>query len=494
MHTLRVSIDLKTKKSVVFPLVLSGALLLLMMIAGVLMLLAQGKMIVLDPRMFYKIMTLHGTGMIGTAALAVSCIMWYFLSQYVSLKRSVFYLNLILFIVGVAMVVVAIFAYDFAGGWTFLYPLPSMSGGMWGKTAAALYLGGMLVIGSGFLILFLEAARAMIKQYGSFAATLGWPQILGQKKGFGPPPTVVASTMVCIVDITAIIAGAAILLMSLINLYAPSFTIDPLLAKNLTYGFGHVLANSTIYMAVIVVYELLPRYTGRPWKSNKIFLIAWNISTIFTLIIYPHHLLMDFVMPKWMLIMGQVLSYLNGIPVLVITAYGALMIIYRSGIKWDVASGFLYLSMFGWVIGVIPAIVDATIVINHVMHNTKWVPGHFHMYMGIGVCSMLIGFMYYLTKVEGGRSDSKMDFLTLWLFVLTFLGLTGSFLFSGAESAPRRWAEHLPEWIPADVTAAFSGMAVTLIFLLFIVRFINYSSKMGTNKDHTDDIGTPTHG
>jgi len=30
-----------------------------------------------------------------------------------------------------------------------------------------------------------------------------------------------------------------------------------------------VFINATIYMAVIVVYEILPRYTGRPWKSNK---------------------------------------------------------------------------------------------------------------------------------------------------------------------------------------------------------------------------------
>lgn len=494
MQSLRADIDPKTKRIVVFPLALSGALVLLMMIVGVLMLLCQGKLLVLDNRLFYKIMTLHGTGMIGAAALAVSSIMWYFLSQYVPLKRAVFQLYIILFLVGVAMVLVSIFSFDFAGAWTFLYPLPAISGGMWGKTGAALYLGGMLVIGTAFLIFFLEAARAIINVYGSLAASLGWPQILGRKDGFGPPPTVVASTMVCIVDIIALITGASVLVMSLINLAMPSFKIDPLLAKNLTYSFGHIFANSTIYMGVIVVYELLPRYTGRPWKSNKIFLIAWNFSTLFTILVYPHHLLMDTVMPKWMLIMGQALSYLNGIPALAVTAVGTLMIIYRSGIKWDVAASFLFLSIFGWVIGVFPAIIDATIVINHVMHNTKWVPGHFHMYMGIGACSMILGFMYYLTKVEGGRVDRKFDFLTLWLFVLTLLGLTGSFLFSGKTSAPRRWAEHLPEWIPADVVAAFFGIAVTLTFLLFVVRFLNYSSKIGSKVTNTDDFGTPTDG
>ncbi|NJP58729.1 cytochrome C oxidase subunit I, partial [Salmonella enterica subsp. enterica serovar Typhimurium] len=154
--------------------------------------------------------------------LAVSAIMWYFLSQYVPLKRSVFHLYIILFLIGVTMILITIFGYDFAGGWTFLYPLPAISGGVWGKTGAALYLGGMLVIGTSFLIFLLETARAIIKKYGSFSTTLGWPQLLGKKEGFGPPPTVVAATMVCIVDITALIAGASILLMSLINLYTPS--------------------------------------------------------------------------------------------------------------------------------------------------------------------------------------------------------------------------------------------------------------------------------
>ena len=120
---------------------------------------------------------------------------------------------------------------------------------------------------------------------------------------------------------------------------------------------------------VIAVYEILPRYTNRPWKSNRPFLIAWTMATAFTLVIYTHHMLMDSVMPKWMLIMGQVLSYANGLPVLVITAYGALMIVYKSGIKWDMASGLIFMSMFGWVVGVVPAIVDATIVVNRIISS-----------------------------------------------------------------------------------------------------------------------------
>ena len=80
------------------------------------------------------------------------------------------------------------------------------------------------------------------------------------------------------------------------------------------------------------------------------------------LAVYPHHLMMDFVMPTWMLVMGQIVSYLSGLPVLVVTALGVLINVSRSGIRWDMTSGLLFLAVVGWSIGVIPAIVDGTIV------------------------------------------------------------------------------------------------------------------------------------
>src|SRR3546814_1765762 len=82
--------------------------------------------------------------------------------------------------------------------------------------------------------------------------------------------------------------------LSIINAYYPSLVLDALVAKNLIYMFGHTFINATIYMAVIAVYELLPRYTGRPYPISRPFLWAWAASTVFVLTVYPHHLLMDY--------------------------------------------------------------------------------------------------------------------------------------------------------------------------------------------------------
>lgn len=456
-------------------LVIAGAVVLLMMIFGILMLLQQGGVINLGPATFYQFLTMHGTGMIGAVVLATAAIMWYFLSHYVELPKTILKVNLGLFFIGVVMVIIGIFSFKYASSWVFLYPLPALSAGAWGKIGALLYLGGMLILGIGFLLFYIDTGRAIIKEYGSLGKGLGWDVISGKKKEEdGPSTTVVASTMVTIVNVFALLSGATVLIMNMITVINPSFSFDPLLAKNFTFAFGHVLANSTIYMAVIAVYEILSRRTKRPWKANKPFLIAWTMSTVFTMLVFPHHLLQDTVMPKAILIMGQVLSYANGLPVLIITAYGALMIIYKSGIKWDMASGLLFLSMFGWTAGVIPAIVDSAIVVNHVMHNTKWVPGHFHMYMGLGVVAMIFGFMYFLAKNDCQIKTNVVDRIAFGVYTIALLGVSGGFLTSGAISTPRRFATHLEEWMAPAKFGALSGTLAVIAITIFVIHFVRY--------------------
>ena len=451
---------------------ITGIVIALMMVFGLLMRLGQGGMVAIPPDRFYQIMTAHGIGMVGIAGLGGAAVMWYFLRQYVRLSVAIFVANLLLFLLGVVLILGATFIGGFAAAWTFLYPLPAHSGGTWSAAAAAVYLIGVLVVGVGFLLLFLDVGRALIQKYGGLGRALGWPQLFAGDRSEGPPPTVVASTVVTIMNVLAIVVGAAILTMSLINALAPGFGIDALLAKNLIFFFGHVFINSTIYMAVIAVYEVLPRYAARPWKASKVFLAAWTATLAMVLAVYPHHLLMDFAMPQWALWMGQILSYTSGFPVLLVTAIGTLAIVYKSGMRWDLASGLLFLSVFGWAAGVLPAIIDATIVVNQVMHNTMWVPGHFHFYLLLGLVAMLFGFMYYLGKAEGKREDSVLDRATFWLYAVAGLALVASFLLAGRAGVARRWAVHLPEWVGYDRAAVLFGALAVIAALVFLIRFL----------------------
>ncbi|MBN9463570.1 MAG: cbb3-type cytochrome c oxidase subunit I [Burkholderiales bacterium] len=471
-YTYKPTIDRGARGGVLAAIAVAVVTLLLMMVFGLLMRMEQAELIAIGPTWFYQLMTLHGAGMVGVAGLAGAAIMWHFLSQYVTLSARIFGANLVLFLLGVLMVLASVLGGHFQGGWTFLYPLPTRAMGMWSNGAAVLFMSGMLVIGVGFLLLHLEVARALTSRYGNLARAMGWPQLFGRDAGDAPPPAVVASAMVTIVNVLGLVAGATILVMMIVNAYLPGFAIDALLAKNLIYFFGHVFINATIYMAVIAVYEILPRYTHRPWKSNKVFLASWTASTLLVIFIFPHHLLMDFAMPRWMLIMGQVVGYLNTFPILVVTAYGGLMIVYRSGIRWDVASTLLYVALFGWAAGAMPAFIDGTIAVNYVMHNTLWVPGHFHTYLLLGMVTMVFGFMYYITRAGAAGHDHAVDRLAAGIFVLATLGFTLSFLYSGKASIARRYAAHLPEWVPYDRVATVFAAIVVAAVAVFVLRFL----------------------
>src|SRR5690625_5365901 len=199
-------------------------------------------------------------------------------------------------------------------------------------------------------------------------------------------------------------------------------------------------------MAVIAVYELLPRYTQRPWKTSKTFLLSWTASTVLVLIIYPHHLLMDLFTLTLMLALCHIVSYFNTFPILVVTAFVSLMIVYKSGIKWDVPSRLLFFSLCGWAAGTMPAFIDGTISVNYVMHNTLWVPGHFHTYMMLGLVAMVFGFMSYLGKESPDEADSWLDRLAFGLHRIDEAGLVLIFLYSGKMSVVRRFAGYQPEW------------------------------------------------
>lgn len=467
--------------AVKFTMLISGAVFALMMLLGLVMRAAQGDLIEIDPALFYQILSAHGAGMVGTAGLSGAAIMWYFVGRYVKLSAAMYWAFMGLFLLGVVLILVSIFVGQYGGAWTFLFPLPALSGGVWEPWAAAMFILGYVSIGVGFLLYYLAIGTPIIKKYGGLGRALGWPVGFGgADPADAPPPTIVAASAVTIFNTIGIVVGAAVLVASLVNLLVPGFAVDALLAKNMIYFFGHVFINASIYMAVIAVYEIIPDYTGRPWKTSRLFVLSWSAILLFVMAVYPHHLLQDTVMPGWMLVMGQIVSYLSGVPLLAVTAFSLCVYLRGSKIRWDFTSALLVVSVAGWSVGAVPAIIDGMIVVNKVMHNTQWVPGHFHIYLLLGEVAMSFAFMAWLVRdKEAVGGMDGLDKALLGTYVAGGAGFTLMFLISGALSVPRRWAVHVPEWLLQDRIATAFALLVVLSTLVLVVRFALGLSRAG---------------
>jgi cytochrome c oxidase subunit 1 len=166
-----------------------------------------------------------------------------------------------------------------------------------------------------------------------------------------------------------------------------------------------------------------------------------------------------------MVIAGQVISYLSGIPLLLVTVYGALVNLHRSGVKWDLPLRLLTFALFGWAAGIVPAVIDGMIRVNLVMHNTQWVPGHFHFYLLLGLVPMLLGTILYVCTREKWV-ESPLDRISFWTYGVAGAVFCLAFLVGGAQGIPRRFAVHDASWLGF---AHVGSIAATLVLVAAVV-------------------------
>ncbi|MCC6348602.1 MAG: cbb3-type cytochrome c oxidase subunit I [Candidatus Eisenbacteria bacterium] len=446
-------------------LITTCVLFAVMVILGFLMRSGQSGVLALDPQLFYAIMTLHGLGMAGVLFTGGLAMLWLLVSRYAPPSLRVLNTSYVLIVLGVVGLVVATLVGRFGPGWYLLYPLPFAASG-WPHWSIGLATASLMILGVGWLLTQLDILRVIARRYGP-AGMLGWTRA-GEPE---TPPTVMIAAVVTVAGSLTTVVGAAVFFLYLLKWFNPSVEYDALLLKNMVFLFGHTIVNVTMYMGVAAVYELLPEFTGRPWKNNRITTLSWNVTLLFVLTAYFHHIYMDFAQPFALQIVGQVTSYLSSVPATAVTIFGVIGQVYRGSNRWSFTPLAMTAGIVGWVVGGFAAVADSTIAINRVLHNTLWVPGHFHTYFLVGYVLMLLGFAHHLYRSHA----EKLAAASLGLMLLGGYGLVTSFYLGGANSVPRRYASY--DMIPMSSLAltgkhlALLGAISALTFLIGVLTF-----------------------
>jgi cytochrome c oxidase subunit I len=448
------------------------ALIALMGVLGIVMRLTQADVTGLSPAWFYRLLTLHGAGMITGALLVMMGAAWYVLRTTVHLRPGWMIASYALTVAGVAAVLVATLVGGFGAGWTFLPPLPFHAAGQWPVWSATVFFAGLLVVGAAFCVFCVDLLEQTTTRHGGLAGALGWRYLLGRDPE-APPPQVVAAVVVAICGLIAGAVGSAILAGLLGQTYDGSVTTDALVAKNLVYFFGHSMANLGIYLGAAAVYVLMPRYAGRPYATSKPFIVGWTGSLVFIVIGYSHHLYMDFAQPLWAGIVSEIASYAALLPVAVITIYSMTMLVWGSRYRWTLASTLLYVGLTGWVIGGIGAVIDSLIPINFRFHNTDWVVAHFHTYELLTVVVWGLAFLAHLLERDAGVTSSRRARVSgVALILVGGYGLTGTWFVAGALGVPRRYAVQPPGTSGYSLVGAAFAVLVAAGFLVVFLQLV----------------------
>jgi|TARA_B110000263_G_C15291348_1_gene503461 cytochrome c oxidase subunit 1 len=325
-----------------------------------------------------------------------------------------------------------------------------------------------------------------------------------------------------VIAVFTIVSGAIILIPTLLWSLGFIAEIDALAYRLIWWGFGHSSQQINVSAQIAIWYAIAAIVFGAKPMSEKVSRMAFLMYILFLQIASVHHLLVDPGMSSefkmfntsYAMYLAVMASMVHGL-----TVPGSIEAAQRAKgfntglFEWlrrapwgnPTFSGmFISLVGFGF-LGGISGVVMGVEQINILMHNTLYVPGHFHATVVIGTTLSFMALTYWLVPVLF-RRELVMKKLASWQPYLFGLGMAGVSLFlmgAGTLGVPRRhWditfsgtggvVHEFPA--AANTLLALNGLSVLLAvaggaaFCIIIVASLLFGKKLGEDEAMTTSI------
>ena len=432
-------------------------------VAGVLSLLVGGIMALgviltrwpavklLPADTFYMVLTAHGIDMLIFWIIFFEMAVLIFASSTLLHCRlatpKLAWLSSWLMVLGAIMTNVAIFQGESSVMFTSYVPM---------QAKPHFYLG---------LILF--AVGALINCF-IFLGTLVVAKAEKTYEGSIPLVTFGALTA-CIIAIFTIASGAIILIPTFFWSIGYIREIDSLMYRVVWWGLGHSSQQINVSAHVAIWYAIAAIVFGAKPMSEKVSRTAYFLYILFLQLASAHHILSDpGLSSEWKIVNTSYFMYFAVLASMIhgMTVPGAIeqaqrLKGYNKGLfEWlrkapwgNPAFSSMFLSLIGFgFLGGISGVMMGAEQLNMLIHNTIYVPGHFHATVVIGTTLAFMGLTYFLVPVLFKRELMFPGYAKLfpYLFGLSMYMVALVMMGAGTLGVSRR------HW---DMAFAGSGMA-----------------------------------
>ncbi len=231
-------------------------------------------------------------------------------------------------------------------------------------------------------------------------------------------------------------------------------TVDPLLARMLFWFFGHPLVYFWLLPAYSIWYVVVPREAGGRLFSEPLARMTFALFLILSTPVGFHHQYQDPGIPAGWKLFHTFNTMAVSFPSL-ITAFTVIASLEVAGrlrggqglfgwlvrLPWGnpVVSSVLLAGLL-FMVGGFGGAINASFTLNSVVHNTAWVPAHFHLTLGSAAALTFMGASYWLVPRISGRA-LELELLArvqpyLWFIGMAMFSFTGHV--TGLLGLPRR--------------------------------------------------------
>ncbi len=266
--------------------------------------------------------------------------------------------------------------------------------------------------------------------------------------------------------------------------------VDPLLTRTLFWFTGHAIVYAWLLPAYVSWYALIPRQVGGALISDSYTRIVWILFLVLSIPTGLHHQYTDPGISTKLKAFHGVLTFGIFFPSLA-TAFSVMAALEIGGrrrggagllgwirkLPWgDPSVTAQLLAMLTFILGGATGLINASYTMNQVIHNTTWVPGHFHMTVGTAVALTLMGVAYWLVPYLTGRGlwSRKLALVSSWTYTLGILIFARGMISGGLHGMPRRTfmataTYDSPSWHLPGILTGIGGSIMFLGVMMFFV-------------------------
>jgi cytochrome c oxidase subunit I len=265
-------------------------------------------------------------------------------------------------------------------------------------------------------------------------------------------------------------------------------TVDPIVGRTLFWWTGHPIVYFWLMPAYVSWYGLLSKQIGGKLVSDPMARLTFALLLVFSLPVGSHHQFQD---PGFSPVWRGILTALTlsvALPSL-ITAFtiglslefagrlrgGRGLFGWFTALPWRNPSVTAQvLAMLTFIFGGAGGIVNGSWQLDNLVHNTTWIPGHFHITVGTASAMTFMGVAFWMLPHLTGRKllSRWLALASVWLWFVGMSVFALGMHWAGLQGVPRRaWLSFLPQSVYDRVYGA-AHLPLTLVAIGGVVLWL----------------------
>jgi cytochrome c oxidase subunit 1 len=260
--------------------------------------------------------------------------------------------------------------------------------------------------------------------------------------------------------------------------------VDPQLARTYFWFTGHPLVYFWLLTAYVSWYAMLPKQAGngKMFSDSLARLAFWLFLLLSTPLGFHHQYVDPGVPPAWKFIHAM-LTFSVFFPSMM-TAFTVIASLEHGARKNGGSGWFAWIGKLNWsdpsvaaqllagilfFFGGVGGLANASYNVNLILHNTAFIPGHFHLTVATGVTLSFMGISYWLVPYLTGKKLWKPEVARIqaWIWFIGMIVFSSAMHQVGLMGAPRRVPLGLAPYVPAEWKSRlfFVGIGGAILFI-----------------------------